>query len=238
MRWRRLGEFWYLVPPLGFVALPADSVGVAARRLLHQRLSARSGAELGRYRDLFADALYRSYLVTTVLFGVVVTAVTLAIGYPLAYFVVRQARRSYTLLLLAVVSPLLVSVVARTVGWIILLGNEGLVNSALLALGIVSKPVQILFTPLAATIGMVHVLLPFMVLSLASVLSRQDRSLEEAALSLGADRHPRLLARDFSALAPRRQRRLRAGVPADDWLICNAGSAWWREDPAAGADGV
>ncbi len=189
MRWRKLSEFGYLAPPLGFLTafllLPLVLLlGVS----FTEGYPLEAVPSLGSFRDLFADALYRSYLLTTLLFGLAVTAATLTVGYPLAYFLVRQARRSYSLLLLAVVSPLLVSVVARTVGWIILLGNEGPLNAALVALGIVTKPVQILFTPFAATIGMVHVLLPFMVLSLASVLSRQDRVLEEAALSLGADR--------------------------------------------------
>jgi putative spermidine/putrescine transport system permease protein len=190
MRHRRsLVEFWYLVPPLGFLTsfllIPLVlMLGVS----FTEGYPLEAVPSLVSYRDLFTDTLYRSYLVTTILFGFAVTAATLAVGYPLAFFLVRQARRSYSLLLLAVVSPLLVSVVARTVGWIILLGNDGPVNAALLALGITSKPVQILFTPFAATIGMVHVLLPFMVLSLASVLSRQDIALEEAALSLGADR--------------------------------------------------
>jgi putative spermidine/putrescine transport system permease protein len=139
------------------------------------------------YRQLVTDAFYRSYVVTTLLFGLAVTVVALLAGYPLAYFLVRHAKRSYNWLLVAIVSPLLVSVVARTVGWTIMLGNDGPLNRTLLALGLADAPVQILFTPLAATLGMVHVLLPFMVLSLASVLTVLDRGLEDAALSLGAD---------------------------------------------------
>ena len=186
---RRLIEFWYLGPPLGFlIAFLLVPLVLLLAVSFTEGYPLDAVPSLGSFRDLFADELYRSYLLTTLLFGFIVTAVTLAVGYPLAYFLVRQARRSYNLLLLCVVSPLLVSVVARAVGWIILLGNEGPVNAALLLSGIVSKPIQILFTPFAATLGMVHVLLPFMVLSLASVLSRQDRSLEEAARSLGADR--------------------------------------------------
>jgi putative spermidine/putrescine transport system permease protein len=138
------------------------------------------------YRQLVADAFYRSYVITTILFGLAVTASSVLAGYPLAYFLVRHAKRSYNWLLVAIVSPLLVSVVARTVGWTIILGNDGPLNRGLLALGLADAPVQILFTPVAATIGMVHVLLPFMVLSLASVLTGLDGALEEAALSLGA----------------------------------------------------
>jgi putative spermidine/putrescine transport system permease protein len=186
---RVLLNFWYLGGPLGFLA-----VFFLLPLLLLLSVSLTEGypldavASLGSYRELFADAFYRSYLTTTLLFGLTVTVLCLLAGYPLAYFLVRHARRSYRLLLVVVVSPLLVSVVARTVGWSIMLGNDGTVNRFLLFTGLVARPVQILFTPVAATIGMVHVLLPFMVLSLASVLSGMDRSLEEAALSLGADR--------------------------------------------------
>jgi putative spermidine/putrescine transport system permease protein len=118
MRWRKLSEFWYLGPPLGFLAafllLPLVLLlGVS----FTEGYPLDAVPSLGSFRDLFADSLYRSYLLTTLLFGFVVTAITLTVGYPLAYFLVRQAKRSYNLLLLAVVSPLLVSVVARTVGW-------------------------------------------------------------------------------------------------------------------------
>lgn len=182
-------KFWYMAPPLGFLA-----TFFVVPLLLLLGVSFTVGfpldlvPSLGSYSQLFSNAFYRSYLATTLVFGVTVTALCLVIGYPLAYFLVRKAKRSYSLLLVAVVSPLLVSVVARTVGWTIMLGNEGVVNSILLFFGIVDRPVQILFTPFAAVVGMVHVLLSFMVLSLASVLSGLDRSLEEAALSLGADR--------------------------------------------------
>jgi putative spermidine/putrescine transport system permease protein len=182
-------RLWFLAAPLAFIA-----AFFVVPLLLLLAVSFTEGypldalASLASYRQLFVDAFYRSYLTTTLWFGVVVTACCLVVGYPLAYFLVRQANRSYSLLLVIVVSPLLVSVVARTVGWTIMLGNEGVVNRVLLTVGIVERPIQMLFTPMAAVIGMVHVLLPFMVLSLASVLSGLDRSLEEAASALGADR--------------------------------------------------
>ena len=85
-----------------------------------------------------------------------------------------------------VISPLLVGVVVRTVGWTILFGTEGFLNQALRGIGLTTAPLQILYTPFAAVVGMVHVLLPFMVLSIISVLAGLNRSLEEAARSLGA----------------------------------------------------
>ena len=159
---RLMRSFWYLGGPLGFLLvfflLPLVLLlGVS----LTEGYPLDAVASLGSYRELFVNAFYRSYLITTLAFGLTVTALCLLAGYPLAYFLVRHARRSYRPLLVVVVSPLLVSVVARTVGWTIMLGNDGTLNRLLLFTGLVSKPVQILFTPLAATIGMVHVLLPF-----------------------------------------------------------------------------
>ncbi len=138
------------------------------------------------YVETLFDSYYLSYIGTTLLFGVAVTLACLLLGYPFAYFMARHAQASYGILLLAVLSPLLVGVVVRTVGWTILFGTEGLLNQLLQFMGITSAPVQILYRPVGVVIGMVQVLLPFMVLSIISVIAGLDRSVEEAARSLGA----------------------------------------------------
>lgn len=138
------------------------------------------------YVQFFGTPLYRTYLGTTVLYGLEVTVVCLLMGYPLAYYMVRQRGLAYQVTLLAVIAPLLVGVVPRTVGWIAVLGTEGIVNNALFALRSIVRPLSLLYNPAAAVIGLVHVLLPFMVISIASVLSVIDRSLREAAQNLGA----------------------------------------------------
>jgi len=93
-----------------------------------------------------------------------------------------------SLCLVMVLGPLLISVVVRTLGWSILLGREGLINTLLLKLGIVDHPLQMIFTFGAVTIAMVHVLVPLMVLSVWTSLTRLDPAVNQAARSLGAGR--------------------------------------------------
>lgn len=138
------------------------------------------------YHQFFGAALYRTYWFTTIVYGLEVTVLCLLLGYPLAYYMVRQRGLAYQITLLAIVAPLLVGVVPRTVGWIVVLGVEGIVNGALVAAHVIRHPLTLLYNPTAAIIGLAHVLLPFMVISIASVLSVIDRSLREAALNLGA----------------------------------------------------
>lgn len=140
------------------------------------------------YLLIIFDSYYLEYVLTTIAYGLIVTVLSLLIGYPFAYYMARYARASYNIMLVALVSPLLIGVVVRTVGWTILFGSNGLFNQILLTTGLIQTPLQILYTPLAAIIGMVQVLLPFMVLSIISVLSNMDTSVEEAASSLGARR--------------------------------------------------
>jgi putative spermidine/putrescine transport system permease protein len=87
-----------------------------------------------------------------------------------------------------VIAPLMTGVIVRTYGWIVLLGSEGLVNTALIGLGLVRRPLQILNSELAVVIALVHILLPYMVFPLFSALAGQDPNLERAASTLGAGR--------------------------------------------------
>jgi putative spermidine/putrescine transport system permease protein len=180
---------WYVAIPVAFLtvffAFPFLVLFVVS---LTKGFPATWQPSFDSYQVIWQKSYYLSFLGTTLLFGAVVTATCAVLGYPIAFFLVKIAKRSYTLLLLAIISPLLVGVVVRTVGWTIMLGTEGIVNATLQYAGVTRAPIQMLYTPGAAVIGMVHVVLPFMVLSTASVLSTLDRSLEEAAYSLGADR--------------------------------------------------
>lgn len=123
---------------------------------------------------------------TTFLLAVTVTLLTTVVGYPVAYHFVRCRAWYKHWIFIGVISPLLVSIVVRTIGWTIVLGNEGLVNNLLLALGLIAEPLALMNSFWSVTAGMVHVLLPFMILSIASVLGKIDPALEEAAAILGA----------------------------------------------------
>jgi putative spermidine/putrescine transport system permease protein len=119
--------------------------------------------------------------------GICTTIGALLFGYPIAYYLARSTSRWRHYVFVAIFAPLLFSIVIRTFGWIALLGSNGLVNSTLLQLGAIEHPVVWLYNFPMTVVGLVHVFLPFMVLSILSSLSRLDRQTEEAASILGAD---------------------------------------------------
>ncbi len=144
------------------------------------------GITLANYIRFLGDPFYLGTLWATLVLGISVTILATLMGYPVAYGLARSRHRWKTALRLLVVAPLLVSVVIRTYGWIVLLANNGAVNNALLALGLVKEPVKFMFTHTGVTIGLVHFGLPVAILSLVGVIETVDRSLEEAARGLGA----------------------------------------------------
>src|ERR1700730_15538832 len=139
---------------------------------------------LDNYRKIF-DLYYLRLFGRTLRLGVITTAVCVVLGYPLAYFLARALPRVQTLCLFLLIMPLMVSAVIRVFGWIVILGRKGLVNQALVALGL--EPVKLLYTETAVVIGLVNIFLPFMVLPLMASIERIPPSLEEAAQNLGAN---------------------------------------------------
>ncbi|HEV8675407.1 MAG TPA: ABC transporter permease [Methylomirabilota bacterium] len=142
---------------------------------------------LAHYAKFVTDPYFQRVTQTTFLLAVIVTALTAVIGYPVAYYFVRSRSRHKHWVFIGVISPLLVSIVVRTIGWTIVLGNEGLVNRLLGGLGLIREPLALMNSLASVTVGMVHVLLPFMILSIASVLGKLDPALEESAQILGAN---------------------------------------------------
>jgi putative spermidine/putrescine transport system permease protein len=131
--------------------------------------------------------LYASVFLNTLMMCTVTALVTLLIGYPLAYYIVRaQSRLMRSLLFFICLMPLFLGDVPRSYAWILMLGSNGALNSFLLAIGIIERPIQMLFTTLGVIIALVHITLPFMVVLLAVGISHIDRDFEKAATSLGA----------------------------------------------------
>jgi len=140
------------------------------------------------YTAVLSDPYYYTIFLRTFALSLLVTVLCVLIGVPEAYFLFRMRDPWRSLCLVMVLGPLLISVVVRTLGWSILLGREGLINTLLLKLGIVDHPLQMIFTFGAVTIAMVHVLVPLMVLSVWTSLTRLDPAVSQAARSLGAGR--------------------------------------------------
>lgn len=141
---------------------------------------------LANYRDVLGDSYFYDIFLRTFGLSVAVTVLCVALGVPEAYIVFRMRDPWRAICLVLILGPLLISVVVRTLGWSILMGREGLINTVLLKLGIVEHPLQMLFTIGAVTVALVHVLVPLMVLSVWTSLQRLDPAGEQAALSLGA----------------------------------------------------
>ncbi len=141
---------------------------------------------LENYVNFFADGFYLRVLYNTFWLGAVVVACCLVIGYPVSYFLARTTSRWRGLLLFLVVSPLLISAVVRNIGWFPILSNAGLVNGVLMGTGLISQPIALISNVTGVVIGLVHALLPFMILTLTTVIQRIEHELEEAAANLGA----------------------------------------------------
>jgi putative spermidine/putrescine transport system permease protein len=141
---------------------------------------------IDNYVRFFTDAYYLNILWRTVRIAFVVMLICLVLGFPLAYVLARTQSRYKNLLLIAVVLPLFVGNAVRAAGWMVAFGAKGVVNASLMGLGVTSGPIDIMYTEPAVIIGITAVNLPFMVLSLQSVIEGIDRSVEEAAFNLGA----------------------------------------------------
>ncbi len=122
----------------------------------------------------------------TLQIAVVVTIVTLLLGYPVAYALSSVSPSRANLLMIFVLIPFWTSILVRSYAWMVLLGQEGIINEAMLAAGVLDKPVQLLNTRMAVYLGMIHILLPFMILPLYAVMRGIDRNLLRAAGNLGA----------------------------------------------------
>jgi putative spermidine/putrescine transport system permease protein len=144
------------------------------------------GFTLDNYLRFMSDAYYLGVLAETLAVALAVTVAALILGFPVAYGLARLRSRWRAVLLVLIISPLYVSAVVRAYGWLVILGDGGLVNNLMIWLGIVSRPVRMMFTPWAVVVALTEVALPFMILTLASTLQKIDPMLEEAAANLGA----------------------------------------------------
>lgn len=138
------------------------------------------------YVKFFTDIYYTAVLTRTVRIAFITTAICLLMGFPLAYVLARTRTRYKNILIMLVVLPLFVGNAVRAAGWMVAFGNKGVINASLMGVGAISTPLEIMFTETAVIVGITAVNLPFMVLTLQSVIEGIDRSVEEAAFNLGA----------------------------------------------------
>lgn len=163
-----------------FLVLPI--IYVVASSMMADAGGGPSG--LAAYLKLATDPYYLLVFFQTFVFSVGITIATLVFGYPLASFIARTSAPERAFVIFIVIAPLLISMVVKAYGWQLILGNQGIVNTILTALGF--APARLIYNWTGVVIATVHVLLPFAVISIAGVLSNLDSSIEESAAVLGA----------------------------------------------------
>lgn len=179
----RLGPIWALPVVLflvGFFLYPLSA------NILRAIQGEGGTLTLDHYEKLFLDAYYAGIVFETVKVAIVSVLVCLVLGYPIAYFIVRYAGKWNPLIVFCLIAPLLTSIIMRTFGWEVLFARRGLINNWLVEWGIIDRALRIVETEFMVYVGLVHVLVPFMVLSISAVLQGVDERLEESAQILGA----------------------------------------------------
>src|SRR5580700_5556814 len=171
-----------------FFALPA--LGLVSYSFLTQAPDGTVGLPITieHYRHFFGTPLYSHVLLTTLRISLCTTGVAVLLAYPVSLVMSRSAPLVRRIITMIVIAPLIVSVVVRTYGWELILGNgpTGILNWFLLTTGIARTPVRLLYTETAVVIGSLHVFFPLMVLPLASAIGKIDPRLEDAARTLGS----------------------------------------------------
>jgi spermidine/putrescine transport system permease protein len=185
--------FWnrFLVPPavwlLVLFAFPICLVLALSFGYVDDLGRAVYATDLDNYADAF-DPTYLPVLVRSVLYAVATAVLCLLIGYPIAYFIARFGGRYRYALIAALVLPFFVNYLVRTYAWVALLSDEGLVNNALIDVGITNDPIQIINTPWAVIGGLTYGYLVFMILPIYASLERMDPAVIEAGKDLYGNR--------------------------------------------------
>lgn len=154
------------------------------------------------YIRFFSEATYFKVLGLTLKTGGIVTMVCLLLGYPVAYTMTFCSKTTRTIIMMGILIPFWTSLLVRTYAWMVLLQTQGVINQVLLKIGLISHPLALIYNTTGVIIGMTHVLLPYMILSLYSVMQGIDVNLISAARSLGASKSKAFL-RVFLPLSAR-----------------------------------
>jgi ABC-type spermidine/putrescine transport system permease subunit I len=179
---RRAGTLALLLPAMLLLAI---AFALPLARLAGLSFST-PGEPLGAYAQLLGDEVYGRVFGNTLIIAVIVTALSLMIAYPVAMALTRLPQGWRTLLFGCILLPLWISVLVRTFSWMLLLERNGPLNRFLIWSRLTDTPLEVLFTPVAVVIGMVHVLLPYAVLPIYAALIRIDPALMRASDGLGA----------------------------------------------------
>ena len=168
----------YVLPSLGLFRNAFNEVGPTGAMV--------EAWSLATWRATFHDSFTFELTLNSLWLSAVSTLIALCMAYPVSLFLFRTDSRFRGLLAVVAIMPMLVSGVVRVFGWLAILGDRGLVNTTLQSLGLISTPLKLVFNWTGVTIGLAESIMPYMILALLAGFGRLDRTLEEAARSLGA----------------------------------------------------
>jgi len=187
---KKLDYLLLLLPTLGififFFLLPLFFLFITSFKTFDPASGIGHDWTIQNYLKFISDKFYLGVVWRTVKIALITTLAAIIISFPVAYQITKAKGRIKNYLTLLVLSPLLISMVIRCYGWVILLSNNGVVNNTLIKFGLIDKPLTLLYTEFSVVIGMVHVLFPYMVLSIMGSLERIDPSVIRASQNLGA----------------------------------------------------
>ncbi len=178
----RLTMLALCLPAVGFIVF---LLGLPVGWLFHLSFFDHQGFTLAHYQRLATPSYLRT-MRTTVEVSTIVTALTVAIGYPLAYLLSQLPRRVANLCLLFVIIPFWTPLLVRTYAWLVILQRQGLINETLLGAGMIDTPLALVHNFTGTVIGMVHIMVPFLVLPLLASMRAIDPAHMRAAATLGA----------------------------------------------------
>lgn len=183
---------WQLALLLGPALLVGLAVAVTLLLIAYvsllQTFPGPTALTLTNYAAFLTNPYLIRAAINTIALGCVSTILCALLGYPVAWYFTMSRNRHGHIVFIAVLAPLMVSIVVRVIGWTVILGNEGMINDLLRRLHLIDTPIPMMQSFWSIVAGSVHVLLPFMILSITSVLGKIDKSALEAAMVLGATR--------------------------------------------------
>ena len=189
------------------------------------------------YERMITRKSYFRIFITTFKISLFATALCILIGYPLAYFMSQLPNRIANLCMITVLLPFWTSLLVRTYAWLVLLQKRGLVNDWAISLGLWDEPIKMVHNMTGTLIGMVHIMLPFLILPVYSAMKQIDRDLLKAASNLGASPRRAFWTVFFPAVYTRPVCGCADGVRAVPWLFCDpCGSGWWQSDHGVDED--
>jgi putative spermidine/putrescine transport system permease protein len=155
-------------------------------KLLSLSFVGRDGFSLAAYQQLFASSLYLNVLWITLKISLATTALSVLLGYPVAYLISTAGPKAKSWLIFLVLLSFWTSCLVRAFAWVVILGRNGAINQFLLAIGVIDRPANLIYSLGAVLVGMVHAMLPLAVMTMLSVMENIDRNLPRAASTLGA----------------------------------------------------